>query len=78
MNCPKCGSDQLKVIDSRGSPEQVKRRRECVDCKERFSTIEVTVEKYETFGRKIDYLRRVITEKVKIDNLLRTIAKKGI
>lgn len=36
MNCPKCGAES-KVIDTRGS----RRRRECVACKARYSTVEV-------------------------------------
>lgn len=40
MNCTKCGSD-TKVIDSRGT----KRRRECLTCQHRFSTVEVLWER---------------------------------
>lgn len=42
MKCPKCGSERLKVIDSRNADNvnAVRRRRECEDCGERFSTLE--------------------------------------
>lgn len=42
MHCPFCGNDETKVIDSRlaGEGRQVRRRRECVACGERFSTFE--------------------------------------
>ena len=42
MKCPKCGSEKLKVIDSRNADNinAVRRRRECEDCGERFSTLE--------------------------------------
>ena len=42
MHCPFCGSDETKVIDSRLVAEggQVRRRRECLNCKERFTTYE--------------------------------------
>jgi transcriptional repressor NrdR len=42
MRCPFCGADDTRVIDSRLSQEgdQVRRRRECTDCKERFTTFE--------------------------------------
>ena len=45
MRCPFCGADDTRVIDSRLSQEgdQVRRRRECTDCRERFTTFE-TVE----------------------------------
>lgn len=42
MLCPYCGNEELKVIDSRDSKdgENIKRRRECLSCHKRFSTIE--------------------------------------
>ncbi len=42
MHCPYCRSEETKVIDSRLANEgyQVRRRRECLDCKERFTTFE--------------------------------------
>jgi len=42
MRCPFCGADDTKVIDSRlaGDGDQVRRRRECLQCKERFTTYE--------------------------------------
>ncbi len=45
MKCPFCGSDDLKVTDSRDTPEMnaVRRRRECLGCNRRFTTFE-TVE----------------------------------
>ncbi|MFN7097474.1 MAG: transcriptional regulator NrdR [Gammaproteobacteria bacterium] len=43
MHCPFCNTDDTKVIDTRLSQEgdQVKRRRECVACNERFTTFEI-------------------------------------
>jgi transcriptional repressor NrdR len=42
MHCPFCSKDDTKVIDSRlvGEGAQVRRRRECVVCGERFTTYE--------------------------------------
>ncbi len=42
MHCPFCSAQDTRVIDSRLSSEgdQVRRRRECVECKERFTTYE--------------------------------------
>lgn len=42
MRCPFCGTHDTRVIDSRLSQEgdQVRRRRECVECRERFTTYE--------------------------------------
>ncbi len=42
MKCPYCGKLDNKVIDSRMTKEgnSVRRRRECLDCKRRFTTYE--------------------------------------
>lgn len=42
MRCPFCGAEDTKVIDSRLANEgdQVRRRRECLTCAERFTTYE--------------------------------------
>ena len=43
MHCPFCSADDTKVIDSRlvAGGDQVRRRRECATCAERFTTYEV-------------------------------------
>ena len=42
MHCPFCNADDTKVIDSRlvADGNQVRRRRECITCSERFTTFE--------------------------------------
>jgi transcriptional repressor NrdR len=40
MHCPFCGKEQNKVIDTRESDETIRRRRECLNCKRRFTTYE--------------------------------------
>lgn len=42
MNCPYCNNHETKVSDSRESKDgiSIKRRRECLKCEKRFSTIE--------------------------------------
>ncbi|MAA92808.1 MAG: transcriptional regulator NrdR [Gammaproteobacteria bacterium] len=42
MFCPFCTKEETKVVDSRlvTNGSQIKRRRECIDCGERFSTYE--------------------------------------
>ena len=42
MYCPFCSNSETKVIDSRlvGDGNQVRRRRECLSCGERFTTFE--------------------------------------
>ena len=42
MHCPFCSHEETKVIDSRlaGEGRQVRRRRQCLNCNERFTTFE--------------------------------------
>ncbi len=42
MHCPFCTHDDTRVIDSRllGEGDQIRRRRECMSCKARFTTYE--------------------------------------
>ena len=42
MQCPFCATRETRVVDSRmvGDGDQVRRRRECTSCKERFTTYE--------------------------------------
>lgn len=43
MHCPFCAAEDTKVIDSRlvAEGDQVRRRRECLSCAERYTTYEV-------------------------------------
>lgn len=45
MRCPKCTSIEDKVIDSRISKEgsSIRRRRECLECGHRYSTVEALI-----------------------------------
>ena len=40
MNCPYCGGQESRVIDSRGLDKVVRRRRKCLACGARFTTYE--------------------------------------
>ncbi|MBI2799032.1 MAG: transcriptional regulator NrdR [Gammaproteobacteria bacterium] len=42
MHCPFCSHNDTRVIDSRllGEGDQIRRRRECMECKARFTTYE--------------------------------------
>jgi len=41
MHCPFCNAADTRVVDSRLTPDgKVRRRRECITCKERFTTYE--------------------------------------
>ena len=44
MDCPYCISEVSKVTNKRKSPEGIRRRRECLKCKKRFTTYERIME----------------------------------
>ncbi len=45
MNCPKCGHEDTKVLDTRTGRNNrfIRRRRQCLDCEHRFTTLEEIV-----------------------------------
>lgn len=48
MICPKCGTDNTLVIDSRQMGRERRRRYRCNDCGERFVTWEIEAGRWET------------------------------
>lgn len=40
MKCPRCGSENLSVLESRADNAAIRRRRECDDCSARYTTYE--------------------------------------
>lgn len=68
MECPFCTHKHSKVTDKRSSPEGIRRRRECLGCRKRFTTYE-KVSKEEIYVIKKDGRK----EKFDIEKL-----KKGI
>lgn len=40
MKCPFCGSSDSRVVDTRDVRDRIRRRRECKDCDQRFTTYE--------------------------------------
>jgi transcriptional repressor NrdR len=77
MHCPVCRSEETKVIDSRVSDDglSVRRRRECVLCKYRFSTKEETelldIVIVKTDGRRESYSREKLRQ-----GILRSLTKR--
>ena len=40
MQCPYCGSAKHRVVDSREAADAIRRRRQCEQCDQRFTTYE--------------------------------------
>jgi transcriptional repressor NrdR len=53
VNCPYCGGQESRVIDSRSLDEVVRRRRKCLACNTRFTTYE-RVQPHDIFVIKKD------------------------
>ena len=66
MNCPFCLNTTLKVTDKRKSPEGIRRRRECLKCKKRFTTSERVVENNFYIIKKDKRREKFNKEKLKI------------
>jgi transcriptional repressor NrdR len=70
VNCPYCGKQDSRVIDSRSVDERVRRRRKCLACNARFTTYE-RVQPHDIFVIKKDGRR----EEFSRDKLLLGIRK---
>jgi transcriptional repressor NrdR len=79
MHCPFCGTQDTKVIDSRlvADGASVRRRRECTECKERFTTFE-TAELIMPRVIKSDGTREPFNEDKLRNGLLRALEKRPV
>jgi transcriptional repressor NrdR len=65
--CPRCGSGDSKVRDSRAKGEMIRRRRVCQQCAIRFSTFEMVSD--------LDEFAEEVPEALLLQGLLRDIPK---
>ncbi|PPD05341.1 MAG: transcriptional regulator NrdR [Methylobacter sp.] len=79
MRCPFCAALDTRVIDSRlaNDADQVRRRRECNECKERFTTYEV-VELALPRVVKRDGIREPFNENKLRSGMLRALEKRPV
>jgi len=79
MRCPFCGNMDTKVIDSRlaGEGMQVRRRRECVACGDRFTTYEAA-ELLMPRIIKSDGTREPFNEEKLLTGVLRALEKRPV
>ena len=79
MHCPFCGNTETKVIDSRlaGEGRQIRRRRECLECTERFTTFE-TAELLLPTVVKSDRSREPFDENKLLAGMLRALEKRPV
>ena len=79
MRCPYCGYSESKVIDSRPAEEgsSIRRRRECLSCKKRFTTYE-TVESLPMVVNKKDGSRQSFDRRKVLGGMIRACEKRPV
>lgn len=79
MHCPFCSTDDTKVIDSRivTDGRQVRRRRECLDCNERFTTYEIAELMMPVIVKR-DGRRKPFSEENLRSGMLRALEKRPV
>lgn len=79
MNCPYCSHFETKVVDSRPTDEgqAIRRRRECLKCKKRFTTYE-KVEEIPIVIVKKDGNRESFNRNKVINGLIRACEKRPV
>jgi transcriptional repressor NrdR len=79
MRCPFCNYVETKVVDSRFANEgdQIRRRRECLQCEERFTTYEVAELTLPRMVKR-DSSREVFSENKLRQGLLRALEKRPV
>lgn len=84
MNCPVCGHEEDKVVDSRPAQDgrAIRRRRECLKCSERYTTYEYieqgTLTILKSDGRREPFDRHKLLYGIKLACNKRPIALKEI
>lgn len=79
MKCPYCGESESKVIDSRPTEdgEKIRRRRECLACRKRFTTYEI-VETVPLMVVKKDHSRQAFDRQKLLNGMLRSCEKRPV
>jgi transcriptional repressor NrdR len=79
MHCPFCTAEDTKVIDSRlvGEGDKIRRRRECLNCAERFTTYESAELNYPRIIKSDGRRQKFIEDKLR-SSFLRALEKRPV
>lgn len=79
MKCPSCGSDDIKVVDSRPVEDNnsIRRRRECLQCHTRFTTYEV-IDAFQPVVIKKDGSKELFDKNKLLSGLLKACQKRPV
>ena len=59
--CPQCGSWRRKTTDSRpGENNSRRRRQQCLDCKARWTTYEISARRFDTLVEAEEMMERLV------------------
>jgi transcriptional repressor NrdR len=77
MRCPYCAQENSKVIDTRESEETIRRRRECLNCRRRFTSYE-RVAQTSLMVIKQDARREAFDRQKLMHGIMRACAKRPV
>ena len=79
MKCPSCGSEDIKVVDSRPVEDNnsIRRRRECLACHNRFTTYEI-IDAFQPVVIKKDGAKELFDKNKLLSGLLRACQKRPV
>ena len=79
MNCPFCEYHETRVVDTRPTDEgqKIRRRRECISCKKRFTTYE-KVENIQLMVIKKDKTRESFDRNKIVNGIIKSCEKRSI
>ncbi len=79
MRCPSCGSEDIKVVDSRPVEDNnsIRRRRECLTCHNRFTTYEI-IDAFQPVIIKKDGAKELFDKNKLLSGLLRACQKRPV
>jgi len=82
MICPQCKADNDKVVETRGSGDSVRRRRECLECSTRFTTYEyvekVSITVVKRDGRREPFQREKLESSIRLACVKRPVSGEKI
>jgi len=81
MECPQCGYDKQKVIDTRDTGDSIRRRRRCHQCDHRFTTYEhiaPSLHVVKSDGRREPFDRQKLLSGIQIAAVKRPISREKI
>jgi transcriptional repressor NrdR len=81
MECPHCGHTQHKVVDTRDAGDAIRRRRQCEQCSQRFTTYENVAADLlviKNDGRREPFDRQKLLQGVQLATVKRPISSAAI